>query len=218
MTLIGSDVIARLNLIFDDASNAKWSAAQKLEAVNAAIDSAWPELFLVAADTSVTVSSSTYSYTPAAAPEGGFRVAYATLTSRPDTLLRRVYQRQTGTDWEIMLPADLAGAFTGQTLELWYQARCARLTLVTDAIDAILPLDYLWQSAAMTLAMVQMVKGASFETSPYEALVVAWTKNAALAKRNAASALRPLPMMIHDFGDPLVVGNDPHAYHPFMTP
>ncbi len=211
MTITGQNVIDQLDLVFFDNADAKWTDAQKLAAVNIAIDSGWPELFTVAIDTSITLAGATYSYTPSATPEGGFRVAYVTWPASPDTLLRRIFQRQSGTAWEIVVPFETATGYSGQTLRLQYQARCARLTAASDSIDSILPMDYLWQAAAMTLAAIQMVKGASFETSPYEALVVAWTKGAAIAKRNAAAALRPLPNMIHDVGDAV----SSHAYNRF---
>lgn len=212
MTITGDDVITRLNAVFADDANAKYTAVQKLAAVNAAIDDAWPEVFTVAVDSSITLASSTYTYTPTAAPEGGFRVAYVTSTRNPDTLLRRVFQRQNGATWEIILPAGLTIGYNTQTLKLWYQARCARLDASTDTIDAALPLDYLWKYAAAFLAGNMLIKGPSFDVTSYEKVLVIWTQAAQTAKRNAAAVLRPLPQMIHDVGDMLTRNDDLRAY------
>jgi len=205
----GTNVIDRLNLFFQDAASAKFTVEQKLEAVNAAIDSAWPDIFVVASDSSITLASTTYAYTPTATPEGGFKTAYATYTNSPDSLLRRVFQRQTAANtFQIMVPQDLASGFTGQTLKLYYHGRIARITLAADTIDATLPLDFLWTAAAQWLCMSQLFKGNSFEVDPYEKMMVALTPQVQQARHRAAGGMRPLPQMIPIVGDAVAPSNN----------
>ena len=60
MAVTGQTVIDRLDQLFDDSANALWTTTQKLAAVNAAIDSAWPAIKDVDVDSSQTITSSTY--------------------------------------------------------------------------------------------------------------------------------------------------------------
>jgi hypothetical protein len=201
MAVTGQTVIDRLDQLFDDTSNALWTTTQKLASVNAAIDSAWPEIKDVEVDSSLTVASSTYEYTPTATPEveWGFSVAYVTLGSNPKVLLRRVKQRQNGTAWTIILPADLTAEFNGKTLHLQYNDRIDRISAATESAE--LPLDYLTNYAAYWLCLSQTTKAAHFDVKPYAELVGEFRQAAERSKLRHRRG--DIPHMIgigHDFG------------------
>lgn len=176
MSVTGTNVVDRLNQLFTDTTNAKWTAAQKLEAVNMAIDSAFPSIMSVAVDSSQTIASGTSSYSPTATPtvEWGFSQAYSTNGSYPDVLLRRVSQRQNGTTWEVIIPDDLNYLYDGETLKLYYNNRLSRLSAIGDSVE--LPLDYLWKAAAYFLCQISLVGSAHFDVKPYEQLVTLYEK------------------------------------------
>jgi len=201
MAVTGQTVIDRLDQLFDDSANALWTTTQKLAAVNAAIDSAWPAIKDVDVDSSQTITSSTYEYTPTATPEveWGFSTAYVTLTNNPKVLLRRVRQRQDGTTWTIVVPSDLVSEFNGKTLHLQYNDRVDRISAATDSIE--LPLDYLWNYSAYWLCISQTTKAAHFDVKPFAELVGEFRQ---AAERSKLSNRRgDIPHMIgigHDYG------------------
>ena len=201
MAVTGQNVIDRLDQLFDDTSNALWTTTQKLAAVNAAIDSAGPEIKDVEIDSSVTVGSSTFEYTPTATPEveWGFSVAYVTLSSNPKVLLRRVKQRQDGTAWTVILPADLAAEFSGKTLHLQYNDRVERLSAATGSVE--LPLEYLSSYAAYWLCLAQTTKAAHFDVKPYAELVGEFRQAAERSKmRNRRGDIPHMIGIGHDYG------------------
>lgn len=177
MSVTGTQVISRIDNLFKDVSDGKWTDTVKLEAVNAAIDGAWPHIRAVSVDTSQTIGSTTYEYTPSATPEAeyGFALAYATLDSGPKVLLRRVKQRQNGTSFTILLDERTASDFSGETLWLQYNTRIARISAASESIE--LPLDYLWRAAALHLLIFKMINGAVANMDPYEKLVVKFERD-----------------------------------------
>ena len=70
MSVTAAQVISRINNLFSNTTGGKWTDAELLEAVNAAIDDAWPHMRAVSQDTSQTLVSTTYEYTPSATPDG----------------------------------------------------------------------------------------------------------------------------------------------------
>ena len=182
MSVTAAQVISRLNSLTSDTSNGKWSEAEKLEAVNFAIDSAWPHIRAVAEDTSRTIAANTYTYSPSATPEVeyGFAQAYAVKSGFPDSPLRQVSQSLSGTTFTIHLSDADASAYSSYTLKLVYTARTARVTATTDTIE--LPLDYLVKGALVFLYSNKMLDESQADVSPYEKLLVK-------AERDLAGAL-----------------------------
>ena len=182
MSVTAAQVISRINSLTSDASNGKWDEAEKLEAVNFAIDSAWPHIRAIAVDTSCTIAAGTYEYSPSATPEVeyGFAQAYAARSGYPDSLLRQVSQRQSGTTFTIHLSDLEAGAYSGYTLKLIYTARVPRVTATTDTIE--LPLDYLAKAARVFLYENKMLDQAKADVDAYDKLTVK-------AERDLAGAL-----------------------------
>ncbi len=196
MTVTGTEVIDRLNFVFSDTANARFTANQKLVAVNVAIGEAWPVVKNISVDSSITLASTTYEYTPSATPEQetGFQVAYVTLTSAPKVLLRRITQHVTGAaTWTIHVPPDVAGAYSGETLHLEYYKRIPAITAASGTID--IPLGYLWRAAALVLAETGLINKAQFDTEAYEMLIPVWTREAAAALKQRRR--NDLPQMIH---------------------
>lgn len=177
MSVTGTQVITRIEELFNDVSDGKWSDTVKLQAVNAAIDGAWPHIRAVSVDSSQTIASTTYEYTPSATPEVeyGFALAYATLSGEPKQLLRRVKQRQSGTAFTILLDPQTASDYSGETLWLQYNSRIARISAASESIE--LPLDYLWRAAALHLLIYKMINAAVANVDPYEKLVVKFERD-----------------------------------------
>lgn len=190
-------VVDQLNALLANDNYARFDATALLAAINSAIDESFPTVANVAVDSTITLDSSTYEYTPSATPEleEGFAVAYVTLDSAPMHLLRRVTQRQDGAAWTVRVPADVASDFSGETLYLQYRARVPRISSVSDTVE--LPLAYLEKTAAVWLADHALIKGANFETDPFERLIPKWSAQAARAL--AAARRGSLPQMIKPY-------------------
>jgi hypothetical protein len=177
VSVLASQVISRINSLFSDSTNSKWTEAEKLEAVNYAIDNAWPHIRAVAQDVTQTIASGTYTYSPSATPEVecGFAQAYAQRTGYPDAQLKQVSQSQSGTTFTVRLSDRDAAAYTGYTLRLVYTARIARVTATTDAIE--LPLDYLYKAAAVALMTNKMLDESKADVSAYEKMLVKYERD-----------------------------------------
>lgn len=182
MSVTAAQVISRINKLFSNTTGGKWTDAELLEAVNAAIDDAWPHMRAVSQDTSQTLASTTYEYTPSATPEVeyGFALAYVSRDNYPDALLRRVKQRQNGTAFTVILPYDVTSTFAGETLKLLYNSRVARVDETTDSIE--LPLDYLWKGAALWLHVNKMLDEAKADVDAYERLIVKFERDVERSK------------------------------------
>lgn len=202
MSVLASQVIARINALFSDTSNGKWSEAEKLEAVNYAIDNAWPHIRALAQDVTQTITADVYTYSPSATPEVecGFAQAYAKLTGYPETLLRSVSQQQSGTTFTIHLSDRDAADYTGYTLRLVYTTRIARVTATSDSIE--LPLDYLFKAAAVALMSHKMFAESKADVSAYEKMLVKYERDvqAALIQNQRGLIAHLIPRMVdgHD--------------------
>lgn len=199
MSVTGTQVINRLDNVFDDAGNGKWTAARKLEFVNAAIDAAWG--FGVknkSRDTSITLDGSTFEYTPSASAEleDGFAAAWVvplSTSAEPKVRLHRIYQWLNSTTWTIVVPADTASRYDGKVLHLYYNSRVARITAATDTIE--LPMDYLWQYAAWVGCMAGAAAGANFNAKPFENQIAIWYQNATrIATASQRGFITKLPL------------------------
>lgn len=178
MSVIASAVIAQLDSLL---GSARWEDSQKLAAVNAAIDGAWPAIRNIAQDTSLTIASTTYEYTPGGSPEleYGYAQAYAVRSGYADTELRRVTQEQVGTGFTVHLDYDTAASYSSYTLRLVYTTRIPRITAASDSID--LPFDYLYNAAASALMMNKMLNESKADVSAYEKSFVPLDQKAARA-------------------------------------
>lgn len=171
MSVLASAVITQLQTFLGDSSDAQFTAAEKLTAINAAILDAFPTIANVKRDSSITLDSQTFTYTPSATPEmeQGFAAAYvAPLSSTTDTnvrLERGVRQVLATTTWTIVVAPYLAQQYHGKALYLDYNSRVAQVMASTDSIE--LPLNYLWQYAAWYLMQNEYLKGKHFDTDPY---------------------------------------------------
>src|SRR3990167_6120866 len=108
MATLASDVVTHLKAMLDDPNGSKWTPAQYLAAINSGIRGAWDTAKDTKVDSSKTIASTTFEYTPTATPEieSGYANAYVTLTSNPKVMLRGVKQRLSTTTWTIYIPAD----------------------------------------------------------------------------------------------------------------
>jgi len=191
-----SQVISRVNNLFSDSSNSKWTAEQKLEAVNMAIDAAWPSLASNNA-TSFTLVSGQEEYVAGGtepALEYGYSVAYVTIDDENKMLMRRLKQRLGVGAITIIVPTDYLNDFAGETVTLLYRDRVARVSNLLTNIT--LPLDYLWKATAYFLCQMAMVSSAHFDTKPYEQLIGLYekemSKSLLVHQRNQLPSLIPI--------------------------
>ena len=180
MATTGTAVLNQVNAVLPQ--NAIFSSVEKLAAINAAIIGGWPKIANEATDSSVTLASATYEYTPTATPETeyGFSYGYVTLTSNPKVLLRRLSQRRNGTAWVIIVPPDITSGLSGETLHLQYYTTFSTITALTDTIN--MPLDYLWKYAAYILCLTGIAKVGDFDRSAYEKLAPQYERMAESAR------------------------------------
>ena len=175
MSVTGTQVIDRLNAVFGDTANTIWTAAVKLEFVNAAIDAAWGYgIKDIKTDSSKTLATTTFEYTPTAAAEleDGWAAAYVvplSSTSEEKIRLHRIRQRLNGTTWTIVVPPDITSAFNDKVLHLDYNARVARITAATSSIE--LPLDYLFIYTAWIACMSAITNVANRDVKSFEASI-----------------------------------------------
>lgn len=210
MATTGSTIVSRLNIRFDDSSDSKFTAAVKLAAINAAIDTSFPIIRQVLVDTSVTLASNTFEYAPTATPDKsfGFSQAYVSVTSNPKVLLRRVAQRRNnnGVGYTIVVPSELASEFTGQVLSLVYNARTAEIAAVTESID--LPVEFLEAYASFYLCSIMALKAAQFEVSPYSQMMKLFEEQAERYKQSNRSGYLAslIPMVLERGGGDITLG------------
>ena len=108
-------------------------------------------------------------------------------------------QRQDGTAWTVILPADLAAEFSGKTLHLQYNDRVERLSAATGSVE--LPLEYLSSYAAYWLCLAQTTKAAHFDVKPYAELVGEFRQAAERSKmRNRRGDIPHMIGIGHDYG------------------
>jgi len=206
----GTNIVNRLNIRFDDSSDSKFSSAVKLAAINAAIDTSFPLIRQVLTDSTVTISSNTYEYSPTATPDKsfGFSQAYCTVPSNPKVLLRRVAQRRNanGVGFTILLPSELASEFSGQTLSLVYNARTAEIAALTESID--LPVEFLEAYASFYLCSIMALKAAQFEVSPYSQMMKLFEEQAERYKQSNRSGFLAslIPMVFERGGGDITLG------------
>ena len=193
MSVTGTQVIDRLNAVFHDTANAVWTASEKLEFVNAAIDAAWSYgIKDVRTDSSKTLADTTFEYTPTgvAELEDGYAAAYVvpnSATAEPKVRLHRVRQRLNGTTWIVVVPADIASGFSGNVLHLDYNSRVARISAVASSIE--LPLDYLFIYAAWLACMSAVTQAANRDVKSFEASIPVYGQQ---VQRIALSNMRGL--------------------------
>ena len=182
MSVTAQQVINRLDAVFNDSGNGKFTPAQKLEFTNAAVDAAWGYgIKTKSLDTSITLASGTFEYTPTSTPEleDGYAAVYVTplaSTAEPKVRLKRVWQKLNGTTWTIVFPNDTVVRYTGKAIQLYYNSRVARAAAATDSIE--LPLDFLWQYAAWVACTSGVMAGANFNSKPFEQMFPVWYQNA----------------------------------------
>jgi hypothetical protein len=152
MTTI-SDVIESINNLYKDSSNSIWGETQKLEAMNSAIDKAWPHIVEVDVDGTVTLASATVEYAPTATPETeeGYAIPYvvSTVDDEPKILLRGVTQRQDGAVFTIILKKRDTVRYSGKVLHLQYRKRLERVSSADGTVA--LPHAYLQDAAIFEL-------------------------------------------------------------------
>ena len=205
MSVTGTQVASQLQSIFTDASDERFTSTQKLAAINAAIYASYPRVAKVAVDSSITLATTTFEYTPTATDvpvETGFAAAYVTpesITSEPKIRLgRSVRQRQAGTTWTIIVHPNITAGYNGNVLHLEYNARIAPITALGDAIE--LPLDYLWKQAAYFLALTQYLQDPNFDTDVYGKLLDRLERQAEGAKLSGSRGLSSQLPLGYDFG------------------
>jgi len=177
----GTDVINACNANLPN--NAIFNAVEKLAAINMAIRGGWPHIVEVGVDSSLTIASTTYEYTPTEQPqlEKGYAIAYVTIPSNPKMKLTRVTQRRDGTAWTIILPVDIVSGLIGQVLHLQYFTTYAAITGLTDTIN--MPLDYLEKYTTYRLCLIGMARASEFDREVYERLATVYQPMAEQAKR-----------------------------------
>ena len=211
MSVTGTQVITRLDAIFGDSSNTVWSAATKLELVNAAIDAAWGYgIKDIKTDSSKTLASTTFEYTPTATAEleDGYAVAYVvpnSATSEPKVRLHRVRQRLNGTTWSVVVPADIASGFSGNVLHLDYNSRVARISAASSSIE--LPLDYLFTYTSWLACMSAITNAANRDVKSFEASIPVYAQQVQrIAIANRRGLITKLPVTYESAGGFVNVG------------
>jgi len=199
MSVTGTQVIDRLNAVFDDSANTVWSAARKLEFVNAAIDAAWGYgIKDIKTDSSKTLADTTFEYTPTATPEleDGFAAAYVVPVStslEEKVRLHRVRQRLNGTTWTVVVPPDIAVHWDGKVMHLDYNSRVARISAVGSSIE--LPLDYLFTYCAWLACISAITNAANRDVKSFEASIPVYAQQVqriALASRRGLGTKLPV--------------------------
>ncbi len=205
MAVTGTQVAIQLQGIFSDSSDARFPSTQKLAAINQAIYASFPRIKRVALDSSVTLASTTFEYSPTATDvtvEDGFAAAYVTPDSptvEPKIRLRRsVRQRQNGTTWTIVVHPNLAAQFSGNVLHLEYNARIAAIATLADSIE--LPLDYLWKQAAYFLILAEGFKDPNFDVDNYNKTFDRFERMAEAAKLSGSRGLPSKLPIGYEFG------------------
>lgn len=198
-TTTQADIVARIDLQFDDAANAKWSLAEKQEAYNQAVRACWPRVKQKIVDSTLTLAATTFEYVPSNAVEAeiGWSVAYVTLPNNPKVLLRRVRQRLTSSPIDfiaqnptIIVPRDVAVDYAGETLHLEAEVRYQP----THNSAKFVPDHYLFTATAYFLCLNKIVVAAHFDANPYRELAQFYKRE--MEDWLNANATRDLPRMI----------------------
>lgn len=157
--------------------------AQMNEAINSAIDAAWPQVFQVKQDVSATLDDETFSYQPTASDitEKGIAQVYVQDSDEADHLLRRVKQRPVSGTWTLYFPADTVEKYDGDTLRCFYAARYARLG--DDTTTTEVPAGYIVYYAAAHLAIVAQTDEDHFNVDGYQRAAPQWFELAERMKR-----------------------------------
>lgn len=185
MSVTGTEVIARVESMIPN--NSKFTAAQKLAALNAAIGDSFPAMKNVKVNSATAIVSGTEEYTPAVTDltEHGYAAAYVTDATYAKILLRHVTQRQNGTTWTVVLSRGEDLSCAGETLHLQYIARYPELAALTVSSD--LPLDYLWKATCLNLCMIALNLANQTDSKPWEILVSQYEKRVNESKINNRS-------------------------------
>lgn len=175
MSVTGTQVLTQVDGSIPN--NALFTPAQRLAAINSAIVFGWPSIKNVKQDTSVTLAGTTYEYTPSATDvttELGFAQGYVSNGSYNKILMRRLRQRQNQTTWKIIVPSDIASAYSGETLTLLYNARIATIAATTESIE--MPLDYLYSATCYFLCLAALNKANAVDAKQWEPLTAQYEK------------------------------------------
>src|SRR3990167_10322685 len=179
MATTGTLVKADLDAFFDDSGDTLFSSTRKLAALNAAIHNSWPKIKRLRRDSSITLATTTFEYTPTATPEleeGFLLPVYVTpwsTTSEPKTaLLSGVRQVLNDTTWTIVVQPWVAQQWNGKALHLEYHSRIAAISALTDSIE--LPFIYLANYAKYWLVGSAAMKEPKFDVDIFNDMMPEW--------------------------------------------
>jgi hypothetical protein len=160
-----------------------WETGEMDDAINAAIDAAWPVIRQAKEDTSLTITSGIYTYTPTATDIGDKGVYEVRIerTNLPHLLCRRWTQKCVDGQWQISFAYDLISTYEGKTVHCYYHAPYARLT--DDATETGLPRRYLVYFSAADLATGMHTKRGHYNVEGYQEMIPVWFELAERIKR-----------------------------------
>src|SRR3990167_2975844 len=176
MATTGTLVKVDIDAFFDDSSDTLFSSTRKLAALNAAIHNSWPLVKRLRRDSSITLATTTFEYTPSATPEleeGFLLPVYVTpwsTTTEPKTaLFRGVRQILNDTTWTIVVAPWVAQQWDGKTLHLDYHSRIAAISAIADSIE--LPFTYLANYAEYWLVRSAAMKEPTFDVDIFNKIL-----------------------------------------------
>ena len=216
MSFTGTQVLTAVDDFFNDSTNQLWGSSRKLSAINSAIDNAWPILKDQKIDSSVTLDSQTFEYSPTAGVtttaglatlEEGFADAVYVVpwstTSEAKVRLQGVTQRLSGTTWTLIVSPYLAMEFNTKVLHVGYNARVGRIATSTDSIE--LPMAYLENYVKYWLLAAQALTEPRFDARIYADMMPEWRNQYQTAlQANRRGYVNRMPMT-YDHGGASVV-------------
>ncbi len=160
-----------------------WETAEMNDAINAAIDAAWPVIRQVKEDKSITLTAGIFTYTPTATDigeKGIYQVEFEQ-ASRPHSHRRRWTQRCVDGQWQISFPYDAVTSFVGKTVHCFYHARWPRLT--DESTETGVPTRYIVYFAAADLASGMHTKRGHYNVEGYQEMIPVWVELAERIKK-----------------------------------
>ena len=156
-------------------------------AINLAIEAAWPTIKGVAEDDTITLEAGTFIYDVGASDvtEKGVAQVHVERTGQPYKLLRRVQQRCVGGQWKLYFPTDTVSTHAGSKLHCFYHQPYPALD--DDSTDTSVPASYVTFYAASVLCIDAMRKRGQYNVEGYRQAAPMWMELADREKKKYAT-------------------------------
>ena len=157
------------------------------EAINQAIEAAWPVIKQVKEDTSITLDEDYFNYAVTATDisEKGIAEVYVVRSDKPDKLLRRAVDRQIETQWRVYFTEDHISDYEGDSIICRYEAAYPRLT--DDTTETEVPSDFIAYYAASLVAILAQTREGHFNVEGFARAAPQWMELAERAKKRQRS-------------------------------